>query len=770
MKALLKILNKLQQSKQDNITRNKPSPDSLPYACHYSPETILTKNGELLQIMKIEDFHSDRDIRSILRSSIVQNINDNNFALTIHTIRKKKNISIPWNEKYQQGFPYALHQSWQINKQSSVEYTSEIYVTIIARGIESILSTKNFLSNFSFLYIRKKHEKYLSGQYKKLTELTDKILEDLVIFQAKKLNVDKNNNSELLFFLKSLVTLLTHQEDIPLPIQDLSTFLLEGYNNAHGFNTIEMLYKGQKKFAMVLAIKRYREVEVGFLSRAIQFKKEFIITESIDFDENSLQDKKIKKQKYLLEISHDETLHQVVALEEFSLKEKCVNHYINIIPIANNIRALNAYVDEFVQTLYECGLSIFRHDISLESAFLSIMPANFAFKTLSDYTTINNTAGFALLHSLNAGRITCEQWGYAIALFWSVYNTPYFFNFHTRSGGHTTIIGPAGAGKTILQNFIISESKKIGTKVFMIDKHAKSNVFINALNGEYKNISLDHDNLPCSISHDNDHLIYDIIRKMAGKKADEELIKTTADKINSLSIEEYNSEKLHELLSPLDQNIEKWFSKEKYIDILLQAKDEESFWHSESIGFDFGILPNYVVVVLVSIILHKIENILDGSPALLILDEAWKISAVFANSKILDDFLDRMSKLNCIVVFTSSDTEDIITNNFTAYLNTKVSTQIFLPGNITHKGYLKPFNITKEDLLMISNLQSHNRHFFVKQGPHSIVLKLNLSGLEEAYVLSSNKKNISDMKEAMLESNSKDSSEWLPLFYNKTKK
>lgn len=47
--------------------------DFVPYACHYDEETILTKQGELLKIIKLEDYSSVdnySDLRTEIRKSI----------------------------------------------------------------------------------------------------------------------------------------------------------------------------------------------------------------------------------------------------------------------------------------------------------------------------------------------------------------------------------------------------------------------------------------------------------------------------------------------------------------------------------------------------------------------------------------------------------------------------------------------------------------------------------------------------------------------------
>lgn len=51
-------------------------------------------------------------------------------------------------------------------------------------------------------------------------------------------------------------------------------------------------------------------------------------------------------------------------------------------------------------------------------------------------------------------------------------NTPFYFNFHEGSLGHTLVLGPSGAGKSIGMNFLISQFRKYGdaARILIFDK------------------------------------------------------------------------------------------------------------------------------------------------------------------------------------------------------------------------------------------------------------------------------------------------------------
>jgi len=78
-----------------------------------------------------------------------------------------------------------------------------------------------------------------------------------------------------------------------------------------------------------------------------------------------------------------------------------------------------------------------------------------------------------------------NHWGDAIALLKTTANSPYFFNFHSADVGHTLILGPTGGGKTVIQNFLLSQAEKTGARMVFIDKDRGAEIFVRACGGTY---------------------------------------------------------------------------------------------------------------------------------------------------------------------------------------------------------------------------------------------------------------------------------------------
>ncbi|GAT75848.1 type IV secretion system ATPase VirB4, partial [Ehrlichia ruminantium] len=90
-------------------------------------------------------------------------------------------------------------------------------------------------------------------------------------------------------------------------------------------------------------------------------------------------------------------------------------------------------------------------------------------------------AGFASQHNYPVGKKFNNHWGEAVTVFDTTSGTPFFFNFHIRDVGHTSIIGPTGGGKTVLMNFLCAQAMKFSPRIFFFDKDYGAEIFIRAI-------------------------------------------------------------------------------------------------------------------------------------------------------------------------------------------------------------------------------------------------------------------------------------------------
>ena len=75
----------------------------VPYACHLNPTTLVTKNVELVQFIKLSDNTggaSDDEFRETIRAALNEHADPTKIAVWIHTTRFSKEIVETGNEDF----------------------------------------------------------------------------------------------------------------------------------------------------------------------------------------------------------------------------------------------------------------------------------------------------------------------------------------------------------------------------------------------------------------------------------------------------------------------------------------------------------------------------------------------------------------------------------------------------------------------------------------------------------------------------------------------
>ena len=312
MKPVLEFAVKYFTSKEKkkNIVAQGPDEDFIPYAIHYDKKTILTKNGELMQIIRVSGFSNTSvyaeliPLREAVRDAIRDNIKQTNFALWFNTIRRKKNIS-PDGE-FGDYFSHKINQTWEEINNLQHDYVNELYITVIIEGLDtSITNFNSLLGSFSKIRTRKLHENFLEKSLKSLTNVTSGILTAISDYGAKMLEVKEWEGalySEQMRFLGKICNL--REKNYPLSAIDISSELTTN-KIAFGNNEIQVVSEGDKHFSAILSLKEYLEISIELLDKILQLPFEFVISQSFDFSYSEADLEGAKYQDRMLRISND---------------------------------------------------------------------------------------------------------------------------------------------------------------------------------------------------------------------------------------------------------------------------------------------------------------------------------------------------------------------------------------------------------------------------------------------------------------------------------
>ena len=793
------ILNKLLKKsssiiyKEDQILFDKPFNDLIPYSCHYDKDTILTKNGELLQIIKIPDFfyndnnheYHSKELRQKIRNAI-KSVTSTKFSFWIHTIRDKKKISI--KDDQLTGFSADLFNSYSSKYKTNYDYFNDIYISIIAEGANEKMTTLSIISSLYFSYIRKKHLSYLKQIKIKLEAITQQLLDDLSTLGAKKLSLKQTKDgviSEQLGFLSYLLNF--EKQKHYLKTMNLSTYLLDKNKVAYGFNSLEIITndnENNKKFIALFVIKDYTEVSTSKLDALLHIPRKMIITQSCTYISKIKNITQFDKYNQSLQLTNAKQLSEDAGIIFMNIQKELKNnttkfmeHIITITVIEDSINQLEASITDVSSALSKIGFIFYRADIRLEQLFWSRFPANFAFFTKKYILPTEKCASFASLHSFPAGIINGGTWGCSVTLFRSIQDHYYFFNFHAGHNGHTCITGHDTDECVGLANFLISMSTKFNIKILCLDYDNNSQIFIKALNKKYTHIKNAFNPLYIKDSDQNRKMISNLIMRMCGPLKDKNLLNKMLPIIENfvnVIFEKYNKDdrtfsKLEQLLSKLPNNIQEWYNKGTLSDIFDNKNGVA--WDNNISGIDLTHVYNNSTSIsaVLHFILYNFEKNLDGSPTILMLNHSWKIISTFLKESIFLEWLKTMQKLNVVIIFITNTSEIQKSERFLKAVHNNTATQIIFPLNHNLKKHTNTLNLTEEEFIQVSSMVKYDRNLFVKNNNESIVLKMDISDIKENKVLYTNKSRLTKMHEAIKETENIPN-KWLPVFYKKVHK
>lgn len=775
-----------------DITNDVLESDFIPFACHYDPETLLTKNGELMQTIKMVGFSFESveskglDLRETIRTALQDGITSNSFAVWFHTIRRKKNLN-PKGE-YTELFPNYVHEAWKTKHDWEHRYTNELFITIVRDGeTGTIKNAPRFLR--SLFPARDNTERHiqLHLMHEELKAVTTRVLSHLQSYGARKLGTYKENDihySEPLRFLGKILKLT--EEEIPLTECDLSA-VLATHDVTFGFDTLEVRSPAQeRRFGAILTIKEYRELSLASIDEFLQLPEEFIVTQCMDFIQSKRALKQFQYQNYITTLSKDEHLAKVSGLRDIVESDHgratdYGEHQLTILLLAEDVKHLNRYIESSVEALSSLGIVAMREDLRLEDCYWAQLPGNFPFLKRLKPINASRIGGFANLSNYPAGKATGHLWGPAVTVFSTAAQTPYFFDFHSGKVGHTTIIGPNGAGKTVLLNFLLSEARKFNNKLFFFDQNHGAEIFIRALGGKYTSISTQQSSvamnplqLPDTNANRNFLLLWTeaLMRGTDGvplSTPDELLIEQALVHLLGLPAEQRHVRGLAYLIGTknpeLAQRLSIWHSGGRYASLFDHPKDMLDMSNPIA-AFEMAevVQEKLAGAATLLYILHRIAMQMDGSPTIIVLDEAWEMldNPIFAPR--MHSWLEALTSQNALAILATESVDDASKSSLNQTMFSDIATQIYLPNEQAGEAYKTVFGLNNTEFKFLELMDADEHHFMLKKGGDTIVAKLSLKGMDEILsVLSATPEALVKMHE-LIATHGESPQKWLPIF------
>lgn len=277
-------------------------------------------------------------------------------------------------------------------------------------------------------------------------------------------------------------------------------------------------------------------------------------------------------------------------------------------------------------------------------------------------------------------------------------STPFRFSLHVGDVGHTLIVGPTGAGKSVL----------LALMAIQFRRYRKSQIFAFDFGGSIRTAALamggDWHDLGGSLSNSAEDSVslqplarigdaaerawaaewVTAILAKEGVTIDptaKEHVWSALSSLASSPVEERTITGLTALLqsTALKQALQPYCvggSSGR----LLDAEAEQLGFASVQAFETEGLIGTGAAPAVLTYLFHRIEGRLDGRPTLLIIDEGWLVLDDPAFAQQLREWLKTLRKKNASVVFATQSLSDIDASNIAPAIVESCPTRIFLPN------------------------------------------------------------------------------------------
>lgn len=782
-----------------------PSEEFIPYACYIDKQIILTKNGCLLMTFKIPSFISNKSkadlfvIRDVLRDILSKNFKNQDMSFYFNTVREKADI-IPKGSNHSY-FSETIEQIWNEQNDWYDQFVNEIYITVtISLNIEeNIISPVFILKSLTQLGLKTIYTKEIERCTKLLKKFSYLIMEKMMSYDLRILSIQENSDgtfySEHMNFFSLLINL--DKGNFPITFDSISD-IIRTKKIAYGADIIEVDKDGEKKYASIFTIKAFNDLTLGQLDKILQLPIELVVTETATFVDTKYAMSLFEEEVKTLSMSDDGDLAYVSGISDFSFVNKpnnteyCISQ-VSIMIINKNRADLILNIREFYKALDNIGLIAVKENVYLPTIFWSQLPGNYQYLKRFHILPISKIATYISLFNFPTGKLKENYWGNAITIVPTALDTPYFFNFHYQTSGNTLIVGPDGTGKTSIMNFLLSQTSKINPKIFYIDTMRSSEVFINAMDGQYYRISpnisaneqfrMNPFNL--DYTPENEKFLIDFIidlvdfqddgfiemgKKLTQLKSQYEYIPQVIKKLFELPKENRNLNTVVELFRNkatglIYYKLKNWRDNEKLSFI---------FNHNDNINLDSKIIGvslktiiknKELIIPIMRYILLMINSIADNNPFILVIDNAWTVIDNDSIAPLFFKYLNEFYNKNIIAVLSTNDKMELNHSYITSSISNLFATKIYLATPKITPYERRVFNIEDEEAKILSLMQVENRNFLLKNEKEVIISSIDLTnfGYYKDIFVSDNVA-INAMKKAKDVSNTSEPEEWIPMF------
>ncbi|UAK23255.1 VirB4 family type IV secretion/conjugal transfer ATPase [Sphingomonas nostoxanthinifaciens] len=775
--------------------REKLAGNRLPYLRHVDDMTVETRDGMLMQVIHIqglpfETLESDElDYRKTVRESVVRALGSSRFAVYHHVVRRE--VVSELGGTFPDEFSRSLDEAWTARLGTRRLFANDIFITLMRRPLSGRIGMVERLG-------RKLRGRASNPQAdiarardrRELDAARESLLSSLTAYNARLLTVYESPRgpcSEVLEFLSALYD--GRMRPMLLPHGDLGRHL-PTRRISFGPEAIELgrADKEPNRFCAILSIKDYpAETMAGLLDDLYRLPFELTVSQSFALVDRQPSLERMNLVLRRMRAADDEALSLragLAAAKDDVAAGRALfgEHHLTVAVWAATLAELDAAVGEAQSVLTDTGIIAVREDINLEAAYWAQFPGNFKDIARRALISTGNFAGFASGHNFPLGRAQGNHWGQAVTLLETTAAGPYHFNFHKGDLGNFTIIGPSGSGKTVVLSFLLAQARRFAPRIVYFDKDRGAEIFVRAMDGRYEALK------PGQRTRLNPLLLPDtavnrrFLAEWLGRlMATPNLPLTTEDlaeiemAIDASYAQAPEMRRLRYLIElfrgartahaeDLAARLAPWVGEGQHAWLFDNAEDGLDL-ADPTIGFDLTAVLDDPAVRTASMmyLFHRVEERLDGTPTLIVVDEGWKALDDDVFVARIRDWEKTIRKRNGVVGFATQSASDALSSRISSAIIEQAATQIFMVNpKAQAEEYITGFGLTRHEYDLIRSLPESSHAFLIKHGRESVVARLDLSDHPELLTVLSGRERTVRLLDAIRDEVGDAPSAWLP--------
>lgn len=784
--------------------------DFVPYSSHVNDHVIRTREGDYLRVWKIAGIAfeaadpADIFARHEGFNQLVRSLPGGHVGVWSHRLRRR--MTDQFTTPYENAFCQTLATRYYSSFAGYRMMANELYLTIVYRPqrtrLGRLLSRAARRTPADIRRDELEALKVLAGiaaQMASALKPWDPV--PLGVYSKPERDTQRSVRfSAALEFLGYLVN--AAWEPVPLPsgriAHALPTSRLFSYAEK-----LEIRAPTTTRYAALLDLKDYPEqTEPGMLDGLLYGEFEYIETQSFTVLDRPTAKDALERQRNQLIAGEDVAVSQIRAIEqaldalmngEFVLGE----YHYSLAVLADRSDEVARHVAKARTQLADAGFQSALVDLVADAAWFAQQPGNWRYRPREAKLTSRNFCGLASLHNFATGKREGNPWGEAITIVKTPSGQPLYLNFHVspekkdsgdeKALANTQIIGQAGAGKTVLELFLVAMAMKYGFTGVIFDKDRGTEIGVRAMGGRY---TVFRRGVPTGLNPfqlEPDESVLDFWERLVRRLIDTGVALSARDELDiSRAVREVarmarplrRLSMVRQLLPAVGENslharLTKWCAGGRLGWVLDNPSDLLDFGQHPLFGFDdTELLDDPEVSTPVTMYLLELtERLIDGRRFIYVMTEFWKRLGDPVFMDFAKDKQKTIRKQNGLGVFDTQSPADVLRSPIARALVEQTATFFFLPNpRADYDDYVHGFKLTEAEFNIVRSLGENSRLFLVKQGHRSAIGRLDLAGLGDVLdVLSGTTDNVELLDDIRAEFGDEPAA-WLPVFHERLAK